>query len=143
MKIEMAAIEQGKPGEVLCKIEVSKPFEGKAKITLNGLPAKAETKELEFTKDEKELHFPITTAADTPAGKHKQLFCYLEIPEAGTMIPHNVGHGGVIRIDPPPPAPKNPEPNAGRAKYASTEPGPASKTTITPGKAAARSSASG
>jgi hypothetical protein len=29
----------------------------------------------------------------------------VEIPEAGTVIPHTVGQGGVLRIDPPPPAP--------------------------------------
>ncbi|MGI8601971.1 MAG: PPC domain-containing protein [Verrucomicrobiales bacterium] len=110
MKIDMAAIEQGKTGVVICKLEHTKPFEGKAKITLQGLPVKAETQPKEITKDDKEIQFPITTAAETPAGQHKQLFCYLEIPEAGTVIPHNVGQSGVLRIDPPPPAPKNPAP---------------------------------
>ena len=94
MKIEMTAVEQGKPGEVLCKLDITKPFEGKAKVTLQGLPAKAAAEPREITKDDKEIHFPITTAPDTPAGNHKQLFCFLEVPEAGALIPHNVGQGG-------------------------------------------------
>ena len=107
-KIAMAAIEQGKPGEVICNLEHLKPFAGRAKIRLYGLPAKTTTTELEITKDTKEIRFPITTAKDSPKGQHKNLFCHIEIPEAGTTIPHNTGQGGVLRIDPPPPAPKKP-----------------------------------
>jgi len=93
---------------VLCKLDITKPFEGKAKVTLQGLPAKAAAEPREIAKDDKEIHFPITTAPDTPAGNHKQLFCFLEVPEAGAFIPHNVGQGGVLRVDPPPPAPAVP-----------------------------------
>ena len=105
MKIEMAAIEQGKSGEIICKIEQTHAFEGKARVILQGLPAMAETVPLEITRDQTEIHFPVTTKAETPGGQHKQLFASVEIPEAGTVIPHTVGQGGVLRIDPPPPAP--------------------------------------
>ena len=126
MKINMAAVEQGKPGEVLCSLENLKPFEGTAKIQLYGLPAKTTTTELEITKDTKELRFPITTVSDSPRGQHKNLFCHIEIPEAGTTIPHNTGHGGVLRIDPPPPAPKvAPEPKPEEEKVAAAPPQPA------------------
>jgi hypothetical protein len=108
MKIEMAAVEQGKAGEVLCKIEHQHPFEGKARVTLQGLPAKAEAPVLEITKDQTELHFPVTTTGETPVGQHKQLFASIEVPEAGSVIPHTVGHGGVLRVDAPPPAPAAP-----------------------------------
>ena len=117
MKIEMAAVEQGKECAVICKLDQLKPFEGAAKIRLYGLPAKVECSEMEFTVADKELTFPIKTAADTPKGQHKALFCHIEIPQNGVTIPHNVGHGGVLRVDPPPkpkknplPAPKQPEP---------------------------------
>ncbi|MEC8906732.1 MAG: hypothetical protein VX407_06265 [Verrucomicrobiota bacterium] len=55
-----------------------------------------------------EISFPIKIAADSPKGQHKNLFCHLNIPQSETLIPHNVGHGGVLRIDAPPkkPAPK-------------------------------------
>jgi len=122
-KIEMAAVEQGKPGVVLCTLENLKPFEGSAKVQLYGLPAKTTTVEQEITKETTEIRFPITTADDSPKGQHKNLFCHIEIPEAGTTIPHNTGHGGVLRIDPPPPAPKKtPEPKQETPQVAEAKP---------------------
>ncbi len=118
MKIEMAAIEQGKAGEVVAKIEHAQPFEGKARVVLQGLPAQAEAPAVEITKDQTEIHFPVTTTGETPAGRHKQLFAYIEVPEAGAVIPHNVGQGGVLRIDPPPPAPATPAPEVATAEAA-------------------------
>ncbi len=126
-KIELAAVEQGKEGAVVCKLEQLKPFEGPAKIRLVGLPAKVEAPEKEFTKDMTEIAFPITTAVDTPNGQHKTLFCYIEIPESGQVIPHNAGQGGVLRVDPPPPPRKDappapPEPKKEEPKVAEAAP---------------------
>ena len=105
MKMEMASIEQGKQGELFCKLEVAKPWEGKAKLTVFGLPAKTSTTELEISATDKEIRFPVTTAADSPVGKHQNLFCQAIITENGIPIPHTIGQGGIVRIDPPPPAP--------------------------------------
>lgn len=109
-KIELAAVEQGKDGAIICKLEQLKPFEGAAKIRLIGLPAKTECAEMTFNKDTTELIFPVKTASDTPNGQHKNIFCFVEIPENGQMIPHNVGQGGVFRVDPPPPPKKDAPP---------------------------------
>tara|TARA_B110000116_G_scaffold259686_1_gene262036 strand:- start:1469 stop:2110 length:642 start_codon:yes stop_codon:yes gene_type:complete len=108
IKIEMAAVEQGQDGSVICKLTHATPFEGKAKIKLLGLPAKVTAPEMEIDKGTTEFSFPIKIASDSPKGQHKNLFCHLSIPQSATLIPHNVGHGGVLRIDPPPkkPAPK-------------------------------------
>ena len=127
IRINMAAIEQGKPGEVLCSLENLKPFDGRAKVHLYGLPAKTATKVIEITKDTREIRFPITTEATSPKGQHKNLFCHIEIPESGTTIPHNSGHGGVLRIDPPPPSPKKSEPEKAIATVASPPKPPAAK----------------
>ena len=105
MKMEMASAEQGKPTELFCKLEVKKPWQGKAKVTVFGLPAKTSSTELEIGAEDKELRFPVTTAADAPVGKHQNLFCQAIVLENGVPIPHTIGQGGVIRIDPPPPAP--------------------------------------
>lgn len=105
MKMEMASTEQGKPTELFCKLEVKKPWQGKAKVNVLGLPAKTSTKEMEIGAEDKELRFPVTTAPDSPTGKHQNLFCQALIMENGVPIPHTIGQGGVIRIDPPPPAP--------------------------------------
>jgi hypothetical protein len=109
-KIELAAVEQGKGGTIICKLEQLKPFEGNATIRLVGLPAKTEVTQMNFTKADTELLFPVMTATDTPNGQHKNIFCYVEIPQAGQMIPHNIGHGGVFRVDPPPPPKKDAPP---------------------------------
>lgn len=105
MKMEMASAEQGKPAELFCKLEVAKKWEGKAKVNVFGLPAKTSTVEKEISADDKEIRFPVTTAADSPTGKHQNLFCQAIILENGVPIPHTIGQGGVLRIDPPPPAP--------------------------------------
>lgn len=105
MKMEMASTEQGKPAELFCKLEVTKKWQGKAKVNVFGLPAKTSTVEKEITADDKEIRFPVTTAPESPTGKHQNLFCQAVIEENGIPIPHTVGQGGVIRIDPPPPAP--------------------------------------
>ena len=47
MKIEMNSIEQGQSGELVCKLTQVRPFEGKAKVKLQGLPNKATTEDAE------------------------------------------------------------------------------------------------
>ncbi|HUR38435.1 MAG TPA: PPC domain-containing protein, partial [Planctomycetota bacterium] len=103
MKIDMTSIEQGKEADVLCKIEQLKPFEGKAKVGLYGLPpsAVAEPAEKELTKDDKEVTFRVKVAANTPAGQHKSVFGQITVTESGEAIAHSVASGSVIRVDPP------------------------------------------
>ncbi len=105
MKMEMGSSEQGKPGELFCTLTVAKPWTGPAKVTLYGLPAKTSTVEKEISATDKEVRFPVTTAADSPTGKHQNLFCQAIIMENGIPVPHTIGQGGVYRVDPPPPAP--------------------------------------
>jgi hypothetical protein len=108
-QIQMTAAEQGKPAEVVCKLNQQVAFEGKAKVQLLGLPAKCATKELEISKEDKEAVFPVSTQKDSPAGQHGTLLCQLTIVKNNEPIVHYFGHGGVLRIDPPPP-PKPTEP---------------------------------
>ena len=122
MKMEMGATEQGKSGEIFCSLEVAKTFTGSAKVTLYGLPAKVTTIQKEITAADKDLRFPVTTVADSPAGKHQNLFCQAIIMENGMPIPHTIGQGGVFRVDTPPPAPVAPPPAA--AEVAKAEPPP-------------------
>ncbi len=122
MKMEMASTEQGKPTELFCKLEVTKKWEGPAKVTVFGLPAKTSTVEKEIQAGDTEIRFPVTTAPDSPTGKHQNLFCQAIVMEKGVPIPHTIGQGGVIRIDPPPPAPP-----PAAAVVAKNEPAPAPK----------------
>jgi len=103
--IERAAVEQGKETEVFCKIKHNRPFEGKAKVRLVGLPNKVTAPELELTKGQQELSFKVTTDKASPAGRHRNIFCQVFIPENGEQVVHARVGGTELRIDKPLPAP--------------------------------------
>jgi hypothetical protein len=121
MAIDMAAAEQGKPVEVVAKIQQAIPFDGPAKVQLVGLPAGVASKELEFNKEATELVFPVTIDPTSPTGQHATLFCQFTIVQNGEPIVHSSAFGGVLRIDPPPPAPANQPAAATPAPAAPTE----------------------
>lgn len=111
MAMDMAATEQGKPTTMICKVEYPGKFEGNATAELFGLPHGAKTAPVQFAQGQAEVHFPLEIAGDATIGKHTALFCRVNVPEAGQMILHQVGHGGTLRIDKPaenapPPAPE-------------------------------------
>lgn len=122
---ERAAVEQGAKTQVICKVAVNTPFDGKAKVNLIGLPAKVTANPLELTKDQKEVAFDVATDKTSPAGKHG-VFCQLIVEKNGEQIVHNVG-GGELRIDVPLPP---------KAAAAAPTPAPAAKPAATaPAKA--------
>jgi len=111
--IEMAAVQQGKEVEVVCTLNQQDPFPGEASIRLIGLPARTSTEAITITTNTLEAVFKVTAEADSPTGKHKTLFCMLDVPHASGTIPHTLGGLGTLRIDPPPkdePAEPEPEP---------------------------------
>jgi hypothetical protein len=121
--MDRSATEQGKPTEIVAKINVTTPFEGNAKVTLIGLPNKVAAPELEFNKDTKELVFPVTTDLTSPEGRHKNVFAQVIIPQSGEVVVHaNVGTTE-LRIDKPLPPPKEtPMPAPMPTAVAKTEP---------------------
>ena len=107
MKINMGAIEQGKEGELLCDLEIKRPFSGKASLSIRGLPPYVTTQDIEFDANTTQVAFPIKTDTKARPGITKNLFCFAKIPFKGEKITHTVGQGGQIRIDKPPPKPKS------------------------------------
>lgn len=125
-QIQLTAAEQGKPAEVVCKLNQQMPFDGKAKMQLLGLPALCTTKEVEISKENKEIVFPIQTEKTSPVGQHGTLLCQLTIVKNSEPILHYFGHGGVLRIDPPPPPkPNAPAPAAAKEQPKQAAPAPA------------------
>jgi hypothetical protein len=119
--MEKNAVEQGKETELFCKIQQTTPFEGPARVRLVGLPNAVAAPEVEITKETKEFAFKVTTAKESPAGTHKNIFCQVVITQAGEPIVHNVG-GTELRIDVPlPPKPSAPA----AAPVAAAQPAPA------------------
>ncbi len=99
------AVEQGKETELFCKVTTNTPFDGPAKVRVVGLPNAVAAPEMDITKDTKEFAFKVTTAKESPAGTHKNIFCQLVITQNGEPVVHNVG-GTELRIDVPlPPKP--------------------------------------
>ncbi|MBX9628180.1 MAG: PPC domain-containing protein, partial [Gemmataceae bacterium] len=110
--MERPAVEQGGKADLFCKVAVAAPFEGKAKLTVYGLPAKVAAPVVELTKDTKELAIPITTDKTSPAGKHGGIFCQVVIDKNGEQMAMNTG-GTELRIDVPlPPKAAAPAPAA-------------------------------
>src|SRR5439155_25454099 len=54
-KLEMATAEQGKVAQVLCSLEQKRPFQGKAKVQLLGLPPNTSAAEKEITSSDGKL----------------------------------------------------------------------------------------
>lgn len=100
---EKGQVEQG--GRTTLVFKATKPtaFEGKAKATLVGLPAKAESSAVELEAGKESIEFVVTVAADAPAGRHDNIFCRLEVPQGDAWVIHQTA-GTSLRIDKPLPA---------------------------------------
>ena len=109
--------EQGKPAEMVCKVDPKAAWQGDATATLVGYPAHIKVAPLKLSKNAKELVFKLDIGKEAPVGKHASLFVQLLVPENGDLIQHNLAYGGTLRIDAPPP-PKKDAPPAPVAKPA-------------------------
>ena len=107
LKINMSAVQRGQKGEMICDLDISRPFQGLAKAELKGLPPFSSTEQVDFDANSSQIRFPISTEDKARAGLTKNLFCFVRIPFSGELITHSVGQGGQIRLDNPPPKPKS------------------------------------
>ena len=99
-KIDRTFVDQGDKTTIVVKLDQKTPFDGKAKITLMGLPNKVTAAEKEFTKDDTEVQFDVQAEKTSPAGRHSGLFCQVTVMQNGEPIVQNIASGGVLRIDP-------------------------------------------
>lgn len=104
-KLELAATDQGANTSIICKLTHSTPFTGKAKLTLHGLPDGILATPVEITQNTKEIIIPITVPTNARIGKHGNLFCRVLVPaivpQGKKIIPHTIGQGGTLRVNPP------------------------------------------
>ncbi len=121
MKMTMASVPQTQEVAMLCDVSQLRPFEGKAKVSVQGLPAEATADPVEITKADEKVTFMVKTTEKTPVGMHKNLFCAVEVPQAGLTMLHKVGQGGTLRVDPKPKAPAEPKPAADKKEEAKKE----------------------
>lgn len=107
-EIELAATQPGENTDLVCKVTVHEEFDGEATIQVNGLPHGVKAAPSKITKESTEVTFPLEVAKDARKGKSSNLFCTVTITKDGHPIRATAMGGGVLRIDPPPPAPKKP-----------------------------------
>jgi hypothetical protein len=100
-KIETLWVTPGKPGKLTVNLQPAKPFEGKASVRLCGLPEKVTAGEQAITKDDQEVVFDLTVDPACSAGSCRNLFCAVDVPLNGRVIPHTLAPGGILRVVPP------------------------------------------
>lgn len=99
--IPLVAVEQGKETIMTAKLEHLKPFEGKAKAAVLGVPDTIQIEPAEITKDSKEVSFKVKTTDKSPVGKQGNLFVRVDVPIAGGTTAHRIALGSILRIDAP------------------------------------------
>lgn len=98
-KLNRTFVDQGDSTTVTVKLEQKIPFEGKAKLTLLGLPPNTTADEQEITKDSTEATFNVKADKAAPAGQHKQLFVQFSLAKDGDTMVSAFAQGGILRID--------------------------------------------
>ena len=100
-KIETLWVNPGKPGKLTVNLQPAKPFEGKAAIRLCGLPERVSAPDKTITKDDQEVVFDLTVDPKCSTGSHRNLFCAVDVPLNGRVVPHTIAAGGILRVVPP------------------------------------------
>ena len=92
--------EPGQNRQTHGKPSTKKPFEGKAKIRLVGLPEKVTASEMEISSTDQEIAFDVVVDDKCATGSHKNLFCAVDVKQGDEIIPHVIATGGILRIVP-------------------------------------------
>jgi hypothetical protein len=92
-------VDQGDSTTITVKLDQKVPFEGKAKLSLLGLPPNTTADEAEITKDSTEAKFTVKADKAAPAGQHKQLFVQFALQKDGDTMVSAFAQGGILRID--------------------------------------------
>ena len=54
-----------------------------------------------ITKDDQEVVFDLAVDPKCPVGSYKNLFCAVDVPQGGRVMPHIIAAGGILRVVPP------------------------------------------
>lgn len=127
LALQRGSVEQGKETEIAVEVQVLKELKAPAQAVLLGLPHKVTAEPLQINPDTRELVFKIITAADSPEGNHKNVFCQVTVTENSEQIVHARLGNTELRIDKPlPPKPAaTPMPAASAVAAAPAAPAPA------------------
>jgi len=94
-------VSPGQEAKLVCKLDQRKPFEGKARVHVLGLPEKITASEAHITSSDKEVVIKLSVDPSAPLGSIRNFLCSAEVVHNDHIIPHNLAAGAVIRVVPP------------------------------------------
>lgn len=95
--------EQGKPVEIVVKVNPLQEYAGEFSAELLGLPKGVTAPAQPLSHGVTELRFPLEVAADAPEGKHGGLFVRTVLQAEGEDVLHQSGGGQLSIFKPLPP----------------------------------------
>ena len=99
-KIQTLTASPGQPATLTVDLQQLKPFAGRAKVRLLGLPEKVSAPEKEITQADQKISFALNMDPKCAPGSSKNLFCAVDVLQDGQVIPQNIAAGGILRIVP-------------------------------------------
>ncbi len=94
-------VSPGQEAKLICKLDQRKPFEGKAKIHVLGLPEKITASDAQISSTDKEVSITLKVDASVAVGSYRNFLCSADVIHNAHIIPHNLAAGAVIRVVPP------------------------------------------
>ena len=90
--------EQDRTVQVDCDLEWRRPVDGQVIARLHGLPKNASAPEVRLDGPQRSVSFPVDVASDTPPSIHNTLYVELGVDQAGELVTHYLGRGGVLEV---------------------------------------------
>ena len=126
--LQRSTVELGNETEIVADVTLLKDLKQPATVQLIGLPHKVTSTPMTITKDTKELVFKVKTETDSPAGKHKNIYCQVVVTENEEPITHARIGLTELRVDKPLPKPAaKPAPAEKKAVVKKETPKPAAE----------------
>ncbi len=101
LDFQRASVRRGASGEVTANIKHMKPFSGKARASLVGLPVGVKVQEPfpEITAQDTTCVFRIEASSEALLGPYKQIQAEVSVREGGQLVRQQTG-SAVLRVDP-------------------------------------------
>lgn len=101
--VQAASVERGQVTGMHVKVERLAGFQGTAQVQVHGLPHHVSAASLTLGAEGDSLDFSLETQADSPLGRHKQLFCTARFETPEGIVMHRLTAAPLI-INAPAPA---------------------------------------
>ena len=99
-KIQMAAVEQGVAGQLVCELTQANKFDGMARLELLGLPSNVTAEPCEIGADATKVVFNVTATDKAAKNQTTGLYVQATLKKEGEDIVYAVAKNGVLRVDP-------------------------------------------